>query len=197
MTAKEAAEVLASLKISGMRSGKTRLAEAMNMAIKALSQDGDIISRQAAIDIVDFECGEWRGLAKTIEQALEQLPSAQPEERTETHACDLVSRQAVFNTVTEYRNQLSEIFGDENELIRVVDIVKHRLIALPSAQTEPCNSHENKVFVDKDAYERCRFEYINACAITHNRTPDTRQSDINDAYAVIKALQPLFGEESF
>lgn len=49
---------------------------------------------------------------------------------------DLISRQAVFNTVTEYRDQLCEIFGDENELIRVVDIVKHRLIALPSIQPE-------------------------------------------------------------
>ena len=49
---------------------------------------------------------------------------------------DSISRQAVFNTVTEYRNQLREIFGDENELIRTVDIVKHRLIALPSVQPE-------------------------------------------------------------
>lgn len=39
----------------------------------------DFISRQAAIDIVEFECGEWRGLARTIVEAIEQLPSAQPE----------------------------------------------------------------------------------------------------------------------
>lgn len=38
----------------------------------------DSISRQAAIDIVDFECGEWRGLAKTIIDRFEALPSAQP-----------------------------------------------------------------------------------------------------------------------
>ena len=77
---------------------------------------------------------------------------------------------------------------------KIVDHVNE----MPSAQPEPCNNHENdKVIVDKDAYEQCRFEYINACKITHNRTPDTRQSDINDAYAVIKALQPIFGEESF
>ena len=49
---------------------------------------------------------------------------------------DLISRAAVFNTVTEYRDQLCEIFGDENELIRVVDIVRCRLIALPSAQPD-------------------------------------------------------------
>ena len=36
-----------------------------------------LISEQAAIDIVEFECGEWSGLAKTIVKAIEQLPSAQ------------------------------------------------------------------------------------------------------------------------
>lgn len=39
----------------------------------------DCISRQAAIDIVEFECGEWSGLAKTIVKAIEQLPPTQPE----------------------------------------------------------------------------------------------------------------------
>ena len=41
----------------------------------------DLISRQAAIDIVRFECGEWEGLAKTIIKRFEQLPSAQPEQQ--------------------------------------------------------------------------------------------------------------------
>jgi len=41
----------------------------------------DCISRQAAIDIVEFECGEWSGLARTIAKAIEQLPSAQPERK--------------------------------------------------------------------------------------------------------------------
>ena len=39
----------------------------------------DTISRKAAIDIVEFECGEWSGLAKTIAEEIKQLPSAQPE----------------------------------------------------------------------------------------------------------------------
>ena len=39
----------------------------------------DLIDRQAAIDIVVFECGEWIGLAKEISKQLKQLPSAQPE----------------------------------------------------------------------------------------------------------------------
>ena len=39
----------------------------------------DLISRQAAIDIVVFECGKWTGFAKEISKQLKQLPSAQPE----------------------------------------------------------------------------------------------------------------------
>ena len=41
----------------------------------------DLISRQAAIDIVVFECGKWTGLAKEISKQLKQLPPAQPERR--------------------------------------------------------------------------------------------------------------------
>ena len=39
----------------------------------------DTIYRQAAIDLVKFECGEWTGLAKTIGNRINELPSAQPE----------------------------------------------------------------------------------------------------------------------
>ena len=38
-----------------------------------------LISEQAAIDIVEFECGEWSGLARTIVEAIEQLPPVQPD----------------------------------------------------------------------------------------------------------------------
>ena len=36
----------------------------------------DYISRQAAIDIVVYECGKWTGLAKEISKQLKQLPAA-------------------------------------------------------------------------------------------------------------------------
>ena len=35
-----------------------------------------LINRQAAIDIVVFECGKWTGLAKEISKQLKQLPAA-------------------------------------------------------------------------------------------------------------------------
>ena len=42
----------------------------------------EYINKQDALDIVEFECGEWSGLAKTIVKAIEQLPPAQPERGT-------------------------------------------------------------------------------------------------------------------
>lgn len=41
----------------------------------------DLVSKASAIDIVRFECGEWKGLAKTIIKRFEQLPSVQPERK--------------------------------------------------------------------------------------------------------------------
>lgn len=45
--------------------------------------------------------------------------------------------------------------------------------------------------------ERCLFEYINACRTVTCPTPDTTKKDISDAYAVIKVLQPIFGDVAF
>ena len=39
----------------------------------------DAISRRKAIDIIYFECGEWRGLAKTIVKEIEKLPPVSTE----------------------------------------------------------------------------------------------------------------------
>ena len=53
----------------------------------------DLISRQAAIDLVRFECGKWEGLAKLLEYEINALPSAQPERKrgrfveTEFYGC--------------------------------------------------------------------------------------------------------------
>ncbi len=41
-------------------------------------KEDDLISRQAAIDVVVFECGKWSCLAKEISKQLKRLPSAQP-----------------------------------------------------------------------------------------------------------------------
>ena len=68
---------------------------------------------------------------------------------------------------------------------KAIERIERGVYSLPSAQSED------------DRLERCRFEYLNACKIVAHRTPDTRKKDINDAYAVVRALNPIFGEEGF
>ena len=95
-----------------------QLREAVDTAIEALkAQDaaGDTISRKAAIDALAKNmpslttpdgCGEFDHDIQVTDEAyvdcmqiIHELPSAQSEkrteERTETHACDCISRQAV------------------------------------------------------------------------------------------------------
>lgn len=81
--------------------GYTEQEQALDMAIRALKNEqtgGDLISRQDAIDIVVFECGEWIGLAKEISKQLRQLPSAEKTAEEQTDG-DLISRQAVSKYV--------------------------------------------------------------------------------------------------
>ena len=81
----------------------------------------------------------------------------------------------------------------EDDVIKLLDKgwksgvypVASNIHALPSAQPED------------DRLERCKFEYLNACKTVTFPTPDTSKSDIYDAYAVIKALHPIFGDVEF
>lgn len=62
----------------------------------------DLISRQAAADVVNFECGEWRGLAKTIIDKLESLPSAEPKRGK------WISADAIFGGIPFYCSECGE-----------------------------------------------------------------------------------------
>ena len=98
------------------------------------------ISLQAAIEIVDFECGGWRGLAKTIAKRLSGLPSAQLE------PCeDAVSREKVFG----YFVSLWECIGTIMDRDEWEDVCKTTANELPSAQPES----ENITFWEKRARE--------------------------------------------
>lgn len=87
-----------------------------------------------------------------------------------------------------------------------VDALRDYLVEkrCPDDGTLACRLIENEVInklpsiqSDDDRLERCRFEYVNACKILAHRTPDTRKKDIDDAYAVVRTLNPIFGEEGF
>lgn len=98
----------------------------------------DSISRQAAIEIVDrynkshmILKGKPMLGAASIVIELEALPSAQPEkrtkERTETHACDLIDRQAAIRAVNTALFPKINTAKDAEKALR----------ELPSAQPEP------------------------------------------------------------
>ena len=119
--------------------------------------------------------------------------TVQPEthdKRTEMHACDCVRRQdaidAMANTLWHYPN---ECYRNLNKYEFAKGLAELGLKSVPSAQPEPCE--------DADKLKRCRFEYINACKIVAHPTPDTRKKDIDDAYAVIKVLHPIFCDVEF
>lgn len=39
---------------------------------------GRLVDEDDVIDIINFECGKWTGLSKTIEKEIKALPPAQP-----------------------------------------------------------------------------------------------------------------------
>ena len=113
---------------------------------------------------------------------------------------DLIDRQAAIELVRDVCDAVmsgceswydpeieNEVYKDTREVDAILKCKKEVRIALrnmPSAQPD-------------EKLEKCRFEYINACRIVTFPTPDTTKQDISDAYAVIKALQPIFGDVTF
>ena len=105
--------------------------------------DGDCISRQA----VKKWLTKWEGyidadIIARMQYRVIDIPSAQPEERTETHACDCISRQAAIDAIE--RNAYRHTYIDQ-----IVDIIK----ALPSAQPERKKSEWEEIEVMADAYD--------------------------------------------
>ena len=106
----------------------------------------DLISRQAAIEAC-IRVQEHHAYDEIEE--IKALPSAQPEthdKRTETHACDLISRQAAVDALTRKMVSIptageKDLMGDVNR-IRAEDISVIR--RLPSAQPEKDMIHLQK-----------------------------------------------------
>ncbi len=91
---------------------------------------------------------------------------------------DAISRQAAIEAVNRALDRETLL----NRLVRKVVVDAIRIV--PPARPD-------------EKLEKCRFEYINACRTVTFPTPDTTKKDISDAYAVIKALQPIFGDVPF
>ena len=127
----------------------------LKMAIEALEQEPceDAISRREAITlpVMPKEHREYQtyNLDDVYEQGwfdlqkcIEELPSAQPDEkrtkeRTKTHACDLISRQAAIDAclkLSEARRKWDTAEGRAE--MRGIDAVMCAIHDLPSAQSD-------------------------------------------------------------
>ena len=102
----------------------------------------DLISRKAAIDALRT-CYDTEAITYTngneyisYDQALDlidEIPSAQPEtheKRTETHACDYISRQAAIDIAKDLLIQMEEY----HQYNQAVNNYCAELVKLPSAQ---------------------------------------------------------------
>ena len=115
--------------------------EALEMAVMALSGNGDTISRKAVMrEFSDFvrksnnsdfaPTPTWNDAVSLVGS----MPSAQPEtheKRTETHACDLISREVAIDAVNEYL-RLSEVSKTVQNMTSIQAVLRW----LPSAQPE-------------------------------------------------------------
>ena len=84
----------------------------------------DCISRQAAIDVINESNSP---IAEYLIGEIMALSSAQPEKRTETHACDCISRQAAIDALEKSK----KIYFDRQVIIGAM---KDIVINLPSVQ---------------------------------------------------------------
>ena len=102
----------------------------------------DLISRQDAIRWVKAECNpygkptlDYESGIKVIEH-LERMSSVQSEkrteERTETHACDLIDRQAALNALSYCQTYLFDSRDDDKKIS--LEGAEYAIEQLPSAQ---------------------------------------------------------------
>ena len=135
--------------------------EELNMA------ETDLISRQAAIGAVEHitssmsvcvnsdECHGMKRMQRQTVIELTNLPPAQPEERTgkrtETHACDLISRQAAIEYLMTNMNWYDED-GYESDDDYKRECITELINGVPSAQ--PCEDAISREYL---------VEHIKAC----------------------------------
>ena len=123
----------------------------------------DLISRKALCEYALNQKGK-----SVTPNDIMRFPSAQPkkrtEERTETHACDLISRQAAIDAVMEFMPSLTTPDGSgqfDREIFEAQEMfvdIGQALNELPSAQPEVLTCGEGELSAQSDIVrcEDCR-----------------------------------------
>ena len=165
----------------------------------------DLIDRAAAIDAIKAAskeiqhwlweaegCEGYCAMVADVETCLDDLPSAQPEthdKRTETHACDLISRQAAIDEAEEW---IDAVYCDHDEQ-RERDAIRHVINGikeLPSAQpethdkrteTHACDLISRQAAIDESKAVYEWHDYITMeRLIEHIRKLPSAQPDVPD-----------------
>lgn len=100
----------------------------------------DLIDRQVAIDAIEDHIKAYTSIRddynmarRHMKELIEVLPSAQQEKRTETHGCDLISRQALMKEFSDFvRESNNSDFARTPTWNDAVSLVG----SLPSAQPD-------------------------------------------------------------
>ena len=157
-------------------------------------EDSDLIRRSEAITAIqkayadteggEDKCAVWKnvGLTNAL-HIMQDLPSAQPkrtEKRTETRACDCISRQAVTDTVRKiilgFFSEDGAMTDTEKTLLRVNKAICNGVRELPSAQQEIIRCRKCK-FASGDSRICMKFGHspigeLDFCAWAERRTDD-------------------------
>ena len=117
----------------------------------------DLIERQTAIDEIETTSFDDYGDYMRARKLIEQLPSVQPEkrteERTETHACDLISRSAAIEVLEQYPFE---------KVVNCLSILEELPSAQPEQQWIPCSERLPK------PYEYCLWTTTDGRVIYHH-----------------------------
>ena len=122
-------------------------------------QKDDVIYRQAAIDGVktlhDVAWKNWHEptlSANVVLDMIRELPSAQPEKRTEeraeTHACDLISRQGMCDSLNKYRIEKTLEGKDVSLVWECIDKVLQEPSAQPEQAVKDCRNCKHGKYND-------------------------------------------------
>ena len=132
----------------------------------------DLISRKAVFELLDdidsIYLEDYDDTFKSYTDLVnalfdeDRLPSAQPkkrtEERTETHACDCISRQSAINSIEKHLRLGDELYpltDTDKVLNHAFAIAASCVYNLPSAQSE----RQKGEWIDytEDGYVECPF----------------------------------------
>ena len=72
---------------------------------------------------------------------------------------DLISKQGAINKINERQRKLIYCFGSENDMVKIMDIARSIIIAMPSVQPEEnCDTCKHGYFGDSQC-DNCRVGY--------------------------------------